>query len=41
MTAAPASDWPIIIIGLGGLLLVGHLFAILALVLWVGLEKSK
>jgi hypothetical protein len=42
MTAAPASDWPIIIIGLGGLLLVvAHLFAILALVLWVGLEKSK
>jgi hypothetical protein len=36
----PVSDWPIIMIGPGGLLLVVfHLFAVRVLVLWVGLEK--
>jgi hypothetical protein len=33
-------DWPFVMVGLGGLLLVvPHLFAIPILVLWVGLEK--
>ncbi len=37
----PDSDWPIIIIGLGGLLLVvSHLFAVSVSVLWVGFQKS-
>jgi hypothetical protein len=36
------SDWPIIMIGPGGLLLVvPHLFAVPVSVLWVGLQKSK
>jgi hypothetical protein len=36
------SDWPIISIRPGGLLLeVPHLFAVQVLVLWVGLQKSK
>jgi hypothetical protein len=35
------SDWLIIIIGPGGLLLVvPHLFAVLVSVLWVGLQNS-
>ncbi len=35
------SDWPIIIIGPGGLLLVvAHLFAVPVSLLWVGLRKS-
>jgi hypothetical protein len=34
------SDWPIVMIGPGGLLLViPHLFVLLS-VLWVGLQKS-
>jgi hypothetical protein len=43
LTAAPCFfNWPIIMIGPGGLLLVVfHLFAVSVLVLWVGLEKSK
>jgi hypothetical protein len=37
-----ASDWPIMIIGPGGfLLVVSHLFTVPVLVLWVGLQKSK
>jgi hypothetical protein len=37
----PDSDWPIIIIRLGGLLLVvSHLFAVSVSVLWVGFQKS-
>jgi hypothetical protein len=36
------SDWPIIMIGPGGLqLVVSHLFAVPDTVLWVGLQKSK
>jgi hypothetical protein len=36
------SDWPIIMIGPGGLLLVvSNLFAVPILVLWAGLQKSK
>jgi hypothetical protein len=36
------SDWPIIMIGPGGLLLeLHHLFAVAVSVLWVGLQKSK
>jgi hypothetical protein len=36
------SDWPIIMIGPGGLLLViSHLFAIPDSVLWVGLKKEE
>jgi hypothetical protein len=36
----PVSDWPIKMIGPGGLLLKAfHLFAVRVLVLWVGLEK--
>jgi hypothetical protein len=36
------SDWPIIMIGPGGLLLVLHyLFAVPVSVLWAGLQKSK
>jgi hypothetical protein len=34
LTAAPCSDWPIIMIGRGGLILV-----VPVLVLWVGMEK--
>jgi hypothetical protein len=35
------SDWPIIMIGPGGLLLVvHHLFSVLVTVVWVGLQKS-
>jgi hypothetical protein len=38
----PVSDWPFIMIGPGGLVLVvSSLFAVPVLVLWVGLEKSK
>ncbi len=38
----PVSDWPAIMIGPDGLLLVvSHLIAVLALVLLVGLERSK
>jgi hypothetical protein len=38
----PVSDWPIIMIGPSGLVLVvSSLFAVPVLVLWVGLEKSK
>jgi hypothetical protein len=38
----PVSDWPIVMIGPSGLLLVvSHLFAVPVLVLWVGLEKGK
>jgi len=41
LTALSVSDWPIIIIGPGGLLLVvPHLFAVPVLVLWVGLPKK-
>jgi hypothetical protein len=36
------SDWPIIVIGPGGLLLVvPHIFAVPVSVLWFGLKKSK
>jgi hypothetical protein len=36
------SDWPIMIVGPGGfLLVVSHLFTVPVLVLWVGLQKSK
>jgi hypothetical protein len=36
------SDWSIIMIGRGGLLLViSHLFAVPVLVSWVGFQKSK
>jgi hypothetical protein len=35
------SDWPIIMIGPGGsLLVVHHLFSVLVTVVWVGLQKS-
>jgi hypothetical protein len=35
------SDWPIIMISPGGLLLVvPHLFSVLVTVVWVGLQKS-
>ncbi len=35
------SDWPIVMIGPGGLLLVvPHRFAVLVSVLWVGLQES-
>ncbi len=38
----PVSDWPIIMIGPGGLVLVvSPLSAVPVLVSWVGLEKSK
>ncbi len=41
LTAASVSDWPIIMIGPGGLLLVvPHLFAVPVSVLLVGLQKS-
>jgi hypothetical protein len=36
------SDWPIIMIGQGGLLLVlFHLFAVSVSVFWAGLQKCK
>jgi hypothetical protein len=36
----PVSDWPIKMIGQGGLLLVvSYLFAVPVLILWVGVEK--
>ncbi len=43
LTRLPVSHWPIIIIfGPGALLLVvSHLFAVLVLVFWVGMETSK
>ncbi len=38
----PVFDWPIIVIGPGGLLLVvSHLFAVPVWVIWVGWEKTK